>query len=145
MAHENVSAPGIEGVPDLGARCDGVAHFDGGGQAPGPTVAAAYVEGPGIEPTEGCERYPSGTHNTAEWNALILALRLGLRQGVTHLTVRGDSTLVIRQARSEYRVKAPALKPLHAEAMRLAGEFEHVTFEWVPREQNTRADALGRR
>jgi ribonuclease H / adenosylcobalamin/alpha-ribazole phosphatase len=125
--------------------CEGVAYFDGGGQAPGPTVAAAHVEGPGIAPIEECARYPGGTHNTAEWNALILALRLGLRQGVTHLTVRGDSMLVIRQAGGDYRVKAPALKPLHAEAMRLAAEFEHVAFEWVPREENTRADELGRR
>ncbi|MEA2364035.1 MAG: ribonuclease / adenosylcobalamin/alpha-ribazole phosphatase [Thermoleophilaceae bacterium] len=124
-------------------RVYGIAHFDGGGQAPGPVRAAAHVDGPDIH-VEHVERYANGTHNTAEWNALILALRLALERGVTHLTVRGDSMLVIQQARREWKVKAAHLKPLHAEALKLAERFEHVEFKWVPREENTRADELGR-
>ena len=121
-----------------------VAYFDGGGQAPGPIVAAAHVEGPGITAAHEAVTFPEGTHNVAEWEALALTLRLALRQGATHPTVRGDSALIIGQARGDFQVKAPHLKPLYAEAMKLVAEFEHVAFEWVPGEQNTRADELGR-
>jgi probable phosphoglycerate mutase len=121
-----------------------LAYFDGGGRAPGPTVAAAHIEGPGITPESNVVHCERGTHNTAEWKALILALSLGLKQDVTHLTVRGDSQLVIKQACGEYRTKAPELKRLRAEAMALVSRFDQVMFEWVPREQNRRADALGR-
>jgi ribonuclease HI len=44
----------------------------------------------------------------------------------------------------QYRVNAPHLKPLHDEAMELAKRFERITFEWVPRKENSRADRLGR-
>jgi ribonuclease HI len=58
--------------------------------------------------------------------------------------VKGDSRLVINQAKGKCHVKAPHLKPLHDEAMKLASRFKKIAFEWVPREENTRADALGR-
>jgi ribonuclease H / adenosylcobalamin/alpha-ribazole phosphatase len=126
-------------------RREAVAGFDGGGRAPGPTVAAAHIDGPDIRPEQKTVRYLDGTHNTAEWRALILALQLALEQGVTHLTVKGDSMLVIQQAKGEWKVKAAEFVPLRAEALELADRFEHVEFKWVPRTENTRADVLGRR
>jgi hypothetical protein len=42
-----------------------VAGFDGGGRAPGPTVAAAHIDGPGIVSEHEGVRCPNGTHNRA--------------------------------------------------------------------------------
>ena len=56
--------------------------------------------------------------------------------------VRGDSELVIRQLRGEYKVKSANLAPLHAKARELSFRFGSLRFEWVPREQNRDADAL---
>ena len=40
------------------------------------------------------------------------------------LCVEGDSQLVVRQMRGEYKVKTDRLKPLHAEAQELARGFD---------------------
>ena len=132
----------------MGALADsnreGIAHFDGGGKSPGPTVAAAWLE---VEATtdELVACFPDGTHNVAEWKALLLALTLARSRGVTHLTVYGDSRLVIEQANGDSKVKKAELKPLHGAAMRAKEDFADVRFKWIPREQNWRADELGRK
>src|SRR5439155_21758774 len=56
------------------------------------------------------------TNNAAEYQALILALQQAKKLGAKKIIVRGDSELVIRQMRGEYRVKHPDLKPLYEEA-----------------------------
>ncbi|EQD35009.1 ribonuclease H, partial [mine drainage metagenome] len=58
--------------------------------------------------------------------------------------VLGDSQLVIRQMLGEYAVKAEHLQSYHDWLARLAHGFERVTWTWVPREQNGRADALSK-
>ena len=44
----------------------------------------------------------------------------------------------------EYEVKAEHLRPYHEWLTQLAGKFSSVSWEWVPREQNQRADALSK-
>lgn len=86
---------------------------------------------------------PSGalrTNNIAEYQALILLLKdLLSREAETgprkRYLVCGDSELVIRQLRGEYRVKQPHLQMLHAEAIRLSRGLD-VEFRWIPRERN---------
>src|SRR5689334_11238765 len=51
-------------------------HFDGGGQSPGPVAAACTVELSDGSFDQAVKRFDQGTHNTAEWQALILGLRL---------------------------------------------------------------------
>ncbi len=82
------------------------------------------------------------TNNVAEYTALIEGLRAAQAAGVDELDVRLDSELVTKQMRGEYRVKHPNLKPLHAEARRLASRFRAITFTHVPRSENEAADGL---
>jgi ribonuclease HI len=54
-----------------------------------------------------------------------------------------DSELVIKQLRSEYKVKHPNLVPRYLELKNLvARHFPLITFEHVRREFNKEADAL---
>ena len=85
------------------------------------------------------------TNNMAEYQGLITGLTAAAELGATDVLVRLDSQLVDRQMRGKYEVRKPHLQPLHAEATVLVGGFEHVRFEWVPRELNARADALANR
>ena len=119
-------------------------HFDGGGQSPGPVRAACTVELSDGSRVQGVRRFNKGTHNTAEWNALILGLRLALTHGERHVVVRGDSMLVVKQVNGESKTKHPGLRPLRAQAAQLLALFESWSVEWIPREENWRADALGR-
>ena len=119
-------------------------HFDGGGQSPGPVTAACTVELNDGSFYEDVKRFDQGTHNTAEWQALILGLRLALKHGARHVVVKGDSMLVVKQVNGEWKTKNPALRSLRTEAEELLARFESSRVEWIPRKENWRADELGR-
>ncbi|MGH2889788.1 MAG: ribonuclease H, partial [Solirubrobacteraceae bacterium] len=54
-----------------------------------------------------------------------------------------DSELVARQLTGAYRVKHPAMKPLHEQARAALAPFDgRWRIRSVPRAQNARADAL---
>jgi len=83
---------------------------------------------------------PARSNNIAEYQALIFLLRHlheleGKGRPKNAYRICGDSQLVIRQMRGEYRVTKPHLVQLHAEASRLCSDLD-VEFEWVPREKN---------
>jgi ribonuclease HI len=119
-------------------------HFDGGGQSPGPVTAACTVELSDGSFVQGVRRFDQGTHNTAEWQALILGLRLALTHGERHVVVKGDSMLVVKQVNGEWKTKHPALRSLRTQAEELLARFDNSRVEWIPREENRRADELGR-
>ena len=94
------------------------------------------------------ERYGSlgtTTNNVAEYTGLIEALAAALELSATTVDVRMDSKLVIEQMSGRWQIKNPGLRPLAARAAALAGRFETVTYEWIPRERNRAADALANR
>jgi ribonuclease HI len=119
-------------------------YFDGGGQIPGPVTAACTVELSDGSVTEEVERFDHGTHNTAEWHALILGLRVALKHGERHVVVKGDSLLVVKQINREWKTKNTALQSLRAQAEELLALFETWRVEWIPRKENRRTDKLGR-
>ena len=84
-----------------------------------------------------------GNLTTNQRRALRALLDLDL-EGVTTLEIRGDSQVVIRQMTGAYTCSAPSLQPLHQEALDLAGRLPGVTFRWIPRNENERADELSR-
>lgn len=119
------------------------AWIDGGNRGqPGPSACAVVLE---LENggTRGEAFFLGvGTNNTAEYGGLILALETAREEGVTHLTVRSDSKLIVEQVLGNWRVREPSLRPLHQQAQDLAREFEEVFIKHIPREENKRADAL---
>ena len=85
-----------------------------------------------------------GTNNEAEYLSLILLLRQSLHYGVTELNCYGDSKLVIEQVNGKWSVSKDTLKPLHAKVVSLASHFEKISFSWIARDKNKRADELSR-
>lgn len=90
---------------------------------------------------------PEATNNVAEYTGVLKALEWAVNEGLTSdkLLVRGDSELVIRQLKGEYKVKSPSIVNLYNRVRELAGKFNSITFEWIPREKNMEADALTNR
>lgn len=82
------------------------------------------------------------TNNEAEYTGLLIGLRKSVDLGIDHLLVRGDSQLIIRQLKGEYKVKSESLKPMYSEAIELIQQIRSVQFEHVYRHLNKRADAL---
>lgn len=81
------------------------------------------------------------TNNVAEYRALLRGLERAARYGNV-IEIRTDSELLARQLNGAYRVRAPHLQPLHAQAQRALKQFARVTIAIIPRALNQRADAL---
>ena len=90
----------------------------------------------------GGEAIGRATNNVAEYRGAIAALEAALRIGATSVVLQLDSELVVLQAQGQYKVRKAKLKPLHAELLRLADQFEEFEIRHVPRDFNSEADAL---
>jgi ribonuclease HI len=121
-----------------------VVHVDGGARGnPGPAAAGAVVSTPdGDVLDEAAERIGIASNNVAEYRGLLLGLARARALGATEVDVVNDSELVARQVSSDYKVKHPDMKPLHAAALAALGGFERWSIRSVPRARNARADAL---
>lgn len=81
------------------------------------------------------------TNNQAEYQALKAGLQAAHDLGVKGLIVNMDSELAVKQLNGIYKMKNAELKPHYEHAKRLAGKFEEITFQHVPRKLNSEADA----
>ena len=81
------------------------------------------------------------TNNEAEYMALILLLKAAKEHGVRSLRVFGDSKLVVSQVSRQWKINLPHLRLLAQQAWELADGMD-ISYHWIPREQNKRADIL---
>ncbi len=119
-------------------------NVDGGARGnPGPAAVAAVASGSDGEiVAERHELIGQATNNVAEYRALLLGIELAKELGADDVELIGDSELIVKQVRGEYKVKQPHLRPLHTcvrDALRGLGSW---SIRNVPREQNARADEL---
>jgi ribonuclease HI len=121
-----------------------VLHVDGGARGnPGPAaigVVISALDGSVVERV--AETIGVTTNNVAEYRALLRGLERAAALGANEIRVFNDSELVARQLMGVYKVKHPAMQPLHAEASRALRTFTSWSIESVPRSQNADADAL---
>jgi probable phosphoglycerate mutase len=125
-----------------------VVQADGGSRGnPGPAGYGAVV----LDPDTGAvlaERWGylgRTTNNVAEYSGVIAGLRAAAELGARRVAVRLDSNLIVQQMNGEWKVRKPELQPLADRVRDLARGFDQVTFDWLPRERNTLADALANR
>jgi len=121
-----------------------ILHVDGGARGnPGPAAIGVVISSPDGEVLEElAETIGVATNNVAEYRALLRGLERAGALGATEVEIVNDSELVARQLTGAYKVKHPAMKPLHAEAIAALRRFERWRVKSVPRAQNARADAL---
>jgi len=82
------------------------------------------------------------TNNVAEYRAVLAAIEVANEIAPdASVLVRMDSKLVVEQMSGRWKVKNEGMQDLSA-AMKSAIGARKVVFEWIPREQNVRADAL---
>jgi ribonuclease HI len=82
------------------------------------------------------------TNNVAEYRALLEGLKKAIAKGAKGVEILSDSELLVRQIQGEYRVRAESLLPLYKEAMEMLNSLRHWKIAHIPRERNSRADAL---
>lgn len=112
---------------------------------PGPSGAGVLVlDEDGDTLSERAAPLGWGTNNQAEFQAARLALIEAYKVGASHVLLRTDSQLLVRQLLGQYAVRNPELERLLARIHKLESNFAEVAYEHVPREQNERADELSK-
>ncbi|MFZ2174044.1 MAG: bifunctional RNase H/acid phosphatase [Rhodococcus sp. (in: high G+C Gram-positive bacteria)] len=122
-----------------------VVEADGGSRGnPGPAGYGAVVVDPARDEVlaERKESLGFATNNVAEYRGLIAGLTAAAELGASTVDVRLDSKLIVEQMSGRWKVKHPDMIPLQRRASELAQRFDQVTYTWVPRAENARADRL---
>jgi ribonuclease HI len=121
-----------------------IAHVDGGARGnPGPAAIGVVLRTPDGKVVEELgERIGVATNNVAEYRALVKGAERAVAHGAQELEIVNDSELIARQINGIYKVKHPAMRPLHQEAMEILGAFRSWRVRTVPRAANAQADAL---
>jgi broad specificity phosphatase PhoE/ribonuclease HI len=121
-----------------------IVEADGGSRGnPGPASYGALIRDPetGQVIAQAAATIGVATNNVAEYSGLIAGLELAREYAPNaSIEVRMDSKLVIEQMAGRWKIKHADMKPLANKAQSLAPFGTGWT--WVPREQNSAADAL---
>jgi probable phosphoglycerate mutase len=122
-----------------------IIEADGGSRGnPGMSGAGAVVidAATGNVIREISEAVGIATNNVAEYSAVIFALEAAFEiEPAAEIVVRMDSKLVVEQMSGRWKIKHPDMLALGARVQKLISG-KNVEFVWIPREQNTLADAL---
>ncbi len=119
-------------------------YFDGAARNnPGPAGAGIMIKRNNIAVCAHGFYLGSKTNNQAEYLALILGIILVKKHMAPqeHVTIYGDSELLVQQMTGNYRVKNPTLQQLFNAAYILSTDLS-LTFKHIPRLQNKSADQL---
>jgi ribonuclease HI len=119
-------------------------YTDGGARGnPGPSGMAALLFDEKNKLLDFDGRFEAHyTNNQAEYGALILGLKIAIRNDVKKLQCKLDSELVVKQLNGEYKIKDSNIIKNKKEIDLLLVEFDSVSFTHVMREFNKHADRL---
>lgn len=122
-----------------------IIEADGGSRGnPGPAGygAVVWIADRSAVLTETKQAIGRATNNVAEYRALIAGLDDAVKMGATEAEVLMDSKLVVEQMSGRWKVKHPDLIELYVHAQTLASRLASVSYTWIPRTRNSRADRL---
>jgi ribonuclease H / adenosylcobalamin/alpha-ribazole phosphatase len=124
----------------------GVCYFDGGSRGNPGTAGCACVliidQDPDnvIEVTKLLDE--DDTNNVAEYEGLLLGMRMALALGVTDIQMVSDSKLVVEQVLGKWKCNVAKLKLMIDQARYLGNSFDHIEIIHVRRNRNKHADRL---
>jgi probable phosphoglycerate mutase len=122
-----------------------IVEADGGSRNnPGQAAYGAVVIDPesGEVIVECAESIGIASNNVAEYSGLVAGLEAvrALDPEATVL-VKMDSKLVVEQMSGRWKIKHPDMRTLAMKARDVL-PYENVEYQWIPRAENSRADAL---
>ena len=120
-------------------------YFDGGSRGNPGICGCGYViyDCTKVTISEGYEFISyKETNNYAEYMGIIHGLEKALELNIKNINVYGDSMLVVKQISKEFACNSDKLRPLLNRTNALLNLFDNWLVDYVPRKENTYADAL---
>jgi ribonuclease HI len=100
---------------------------------PGPAASAFLLVHEGKIIQDECVFIGTTTNNTAEYQAIINALKAAEKFSRGHIQVYSDSNLAVQQINKKWKINYPHLSKLCSEVYKLCRKFEKVEFFHVGR------------
>lgn len=95
---------------------------------PGPAASAFLILHNGKIIYDECVFIGTATNNTAEYRAIINALKTAKRFSQGHIQVYSDSNLAIQQINKKWKINYPHLSKLCEEVYKLREKYQKVEF-----------------
>ncbi|KAL0430592.1 UNVERIFIED_CONTAM: hypothetical protein Sradi_0685200 [Sesamum radiatum] len=84
------------------------------------------------------------SNNEAEYEALVLGMKMAQDVGVLHLLAYSDSQLIVKQVNKEYEAKEESMVHYLQQIEELKTKFKSFQLQQIPREENVKADSLSK-
>ncbi|KAL0457773.1 UNVERIFIED_CONTAM: hypothetical protein Slati_0404500 [Sesamum latifolium] len=119
-------------------------HVDGSSTAQG-SGADIVITTPQGEDLEFAIKFDfKASNNEAEYEALVIGLRMAHETGAKHLLAYSDSQLVVKQVEGTYEAKEESMIQYLQQIADLKTKFHHFQIIQIPREENAKADSLSK-
>ncbi|KAL0405209.1 UNVERIFIED_CONTAM: hypothetical protein Slati_3834800 [Sesamum latifolium] len=86
----------------------------------------------------------AGLNNEAEYEALVLGMRMAEDAGALHLLAYSDSQLIVKQVCGEYEAKEESIVQYLQQIEELKMKFKSFQLQQIPREANIKANSLSK-
>lgn len=86
-------------------------------------------------------QFPTAS-SKAEYEAILINLRLARALGIKSLVIKNDSKLIVGQVNHEYEAKKEWMQKYQMLAIQMANHFDKINSIQVPREENSKANKV---
>ncbi|XP_057538103.1 uncharacterized protein LOC130815609 [Amaranthus tricolor] len=86
----------------------------------------------------------AASNNEAEYEALLMGLKICYEAGAKELAAFSDSQLIVGQVNGEFEAKDDSMKMYLQQVKDFVPKFDKFTLEHIPRSQNAQADSLAK-
>ncbi|KAL0402613.1 UNVERIFIED_CONTAM: Ribonuclease HI [Sesamum latifolium] len=84
------------------------------------------------------------SNNEAEYEALVIGMRMAHEAGARHLLAYSDSQLIVKQIEGAYEAKEESMIQYLQQITNLKTGFDHFQIIQIPREENAKADCVSK-
>ncbi|KAL0434582.1 UNVERIFIED_CONTAM: Ribonuclease HI, partial [Sesamum latifolium] len=84
------------------------------------------------------------SNNEAEYEALVLGMRMAQDAGGPHFLAYSDSQLIVKQVNGEYEAKEESMVQYLQQIEEFKTKFKSFQLQQIPREENVKADSLSK-
>ncbi|KAL0461114.1 UNVERIFIED_CONTAM: Ribonuclease HI [Sesamum latifolium] len=119
-------------------------HVDGSSTAQGSGAGIVLTTPQGDDMEFAVKFKFNASNNEAEYETLVLGMRMAQDADVSHLLAYSGSQLIVKQVNGEYETKEESIVQYLQQIEELKTKFKSFQLHQIPREDNIKADSLSK-